>query len=77
MPDRTDGQKIAEAIDLVETAFPGEYWLFSKGKMATGEPLYAVSVHIAGDPEAAIITEAEHDDPLECARLAVAQMRVS
>lgn len=69
-PRRTPGEQLADAIDLANRLFPGKFWMFGKGKIRPGEPLYGFRVFEPGDTDS-VIAEGEHDDPYEAVMRAI------
>jgi hypothetical protein len=68
--ERFGSDEAAGAFDLAERSFPGKYWLFAKGRVRTEEPLYGFRVFDPGNTDDPI-AEGEHDDPVECVRMAL------
>jgi len=64
----------AKAMTLVESRFAGYFFTFGRGRSRGDEPLYGFSLFsptLGAADELPIVT-AEHDDPVECVRLAIA-----
>lgn len=62
------------AMALAESRFANHYFLFARGKDRPGEPLYGFAVFppVISKNSLALV-QTEHDDPVECVRLAIAE----
>ena len=65
---------IARAMALAESRFAGHYFLFSRGRDRPDEPLYGFAVFPPVISKNSVpLVQTEHDDPVECVRLAIAE----
>lgn len=65
--------RLAEAFAAAEKAYPDHYWMFGKGRMGPGEPLYGFLVFETADADEPIAC-GEHDDPVEAVNRALADI---
>lgn len=64
---------LAEAFTAAERAYPGHYWMFSKGKTRPDEPLFGFAVFNKADADEPVAC-GEHDDPVEAVNRALANI---
>jgi hypothetical protein len=64
---------IAEAMALADSRFAEFFFLFSRGRASSGEPLYGFALFppTLDAVDQPPIIEAQHDDPVECIRMAI------
>lgn len=72
--DKTEAERIGAAMAEAWDTLGSFHWLLGRGLCTADEPMFGFAIYADPDSTEEPLAAAEHDDPVECIRLAVAEL---